>query len=104
MNLPVRSLVAALMVSLLTGGWLAAQEDVADIPSQDLHAGKDKNKHYFLIGLPKDGKEPKKGYGLVVVLPGGSGSADFHPFIKRIYKHAIPEGYLLAQKVVSWKC
>jgi len=56
-----------------------------------------------LIEPPKDIKAPKKGYGLLVVLPGGSGMADFHPFIKRIYKHAIPEGYLLAQPVaVKW--
>jgi predicted esterase len=38
-----------------------------------------------------------------VVLPGGPGSADFHPFVKRIYKNALPDGYLVAQPVaVKW--
>jgi predicted esterase len=97
--------IAALLVSLFAGYRLMAQddEDVADIPSQDLRVGKDKNKRYFLIGPPKDAKAPKKGYGLVVVLPGGPGSAEFHPFIKRIYKNAMLEGYLVAQPVaVKW--
>jgi predicted esterase len=96
----MRFLVVVLpLLALFAGGRLVAQEDVADIPSQDLRAGKDENKRYFLIGPLKDVKAPKKGYGLVVVLPGGPGSADFHPFVKRIYKHATPEGYLLAQPV-----
>jgi predicted esterase len=104
MGIPLRFLViAALSVALLTGRRLAAQDDVADVASQDLRAGKDEQKRYFLIEPPKDAKAPKKGYGLLVVLPGGDGSADFHPFIKRIYKNSVPEGYLLAQPVaVKW--
>jgi predicted esterase len=104
MSLHVRVLiVTSLLVSLLAGRRLAAQDDVADIASQDLRIGKDENKRYFLIEPPKDAKAPKKGYGLLIVLPGGTGSADFHPFVKRIYKNAIPEGYLLAQPVaVKW--
>jgi predicted esterase len=95
--------VAALLVSLLTGRRLAAQDDVADVVSQDLRAGKDEHKRYFLIGPPKGAKAPKNGYGLLVVLPGGDGSADFHPFVKRVYKNAVPEGYVLAQPVaVKW--
>jgi predicted esterase len=103
MNRQARFLFAALAVSLLTGRWLAAQEDVADIASQDLRAGKDENKRYFLIGPARGARAPKKGYGLLIVLPGGPGSADFHPFVKRIYKHAVPPGYVLAQPVaVKW--
>jgi predicted esterase len=91
------------LVAVLSGGRLAAQEDVADIPSQDLRAGKDANKRYFLIGPAKDGQPPARGYRLLVVLPGGPGSASFHPFVKRIYRYAVPEGYLVAQPVaVSW--
>ena len=38
-----------------------------------------------------------------MVLPGGDGSADFHPFVKRIFKNAVPEGYVLAQPIaVKW--
>lgn len=81
----------------------AADDDVADVPSQDLRAGKDEKKRYFLVGPPKEAKVPKKGYGLLVVMPGGDGGADFHPFVKRIYKNSVPEGYVLAQPVaVKW--
>jgi predicted esterase len=95
--------VAPVLLALFLGQRLAAQDDVADVNSQDLRAGKDESKRYFLIGPDKNAKAPQNGYGLVVVLPGGDGSADFHPFIKRIYKNAVPEGYLLAQPIaVKW--
>jgi predicted esterase len=95
--------VALISVFVLSDQRLAAQDDVADIVSQDLRAGKEERKRYFLIEPSKSVEVPKKGYGLLVVLPGGDGSADFHPFIKRIYKNAVPEGYVLAQPVaVQW--
>ena len=104
MDRSVRFLVAAaLSATLLTGPRLAAQDDVADVVSRDLRAGKDEHKRYFLIEPAKTAKAPAKGYGLLVVLPGGDGSAEFHPFVKRIYKNAVPEGFLLAQPVaVKW--
>jgi hypothetical protein len=84
----------------LTG---ADDDDVADIPSQDLRAGKDADKRYFLVGPLKGVKEPKDGFGLLIVMPGGPGSADFHPFVKRIYKNSVPETFLVAQPVaVKW--
>jgi predicted esterase len=96
-------LIVALGATLFLGGRLTAQDDVADIISQDLRIGKDEHKRYFLIEPGKGAKAPEKGYGLLVVLPGGDGSADFHPFVKRIFKNAVPEGYLLAQPVaVKW--
>jgi predicted esterase len=95
--------LALLFAFLFSCQPLAAQEDVADVPSQDLRADKDENKRYFLVGLQNGARAPEKGYGLLVVLPGGDGGADFHPFVKRIYKHAVPEGYVLAQPVaVKW--
>jgi predicted esterase len=73
------------------------------VPSRDLRAGGDAQKRYFLIGPAKDAKSPDAGRGLVVILPGGDGSADFHPFVKRIFKYALPDGYLAAQPVaVNW--
>src|SRR5262249_26314532 len=81
----------------------AQPDDVADVLSQDLRAGKDENKRYFLIGPRKDAKPSAAGFGLIVILPGGPGSADFHPFVKRIFKYAVPDGYLVAQPVaVKW--
>jgi RNA polymerase sigma factor (sigma-70 family) len=73
--------------------------DVVDILSRELKAADDPNKRYFLIGPRKKARPPAKGYGLVVIMPGGDGSADFHPFVKRIFKYALPEGYLVAQPV-----
>jgi predicted esterase len=81
----------------------AGQDDVADVPSKDLSAGKDPQKRYFLIGPAKDVRTPNDGFGLVVILPGGDGSADFHPFVKRLFKNALPRGYLAAQPVaLKW--
>jgi predicted esterase len=95
---------AAILFALaLAGSRAIAQDDVADIASQDLRAGEDEHKRYFLIEPDKNAAASKPSCGLLIVLPGGNGSADFHPFIKRIYKHAVPEGYLLAQPVaMKW--
>jgi predicted esterase len=97
---------------LLAACWLSStslaradddDDDVKDVPAQDLKIGKDENKRYFLIGPMKDAKAPTAGFGLIVVMPGGPGTADFHPFVKRIYKNALPEGYIVAQPVaVKW--
>ena len=98
-----RVCVVVLMLLAVVAGAYGQAEDVADIPSQDLRVGGDENKRYFLIGPKRGAREPREGYGLVVVMPGGSGTADFHPFVKRIYKHALPERYLVAQPVaVKW--
>jgi predicted esterase len=76
-----------------------AQEDVADVPSQALYAEGDSHKQYFLIGSRKDTSPPKEGYRLLLILPGGDGSAEFHLFCKRIYKFALDSNYLVAQLV-----
>jgi predicted esterase len=104
MSFVQRSIVVSfLLVGLLPGRELGAQEDVADIAAQDLLINGDKQQRYFLIGPHQDAPAPANGYGLVVVLPGGDGSADFHPFIKRIFKHSVPPGYVLAHPVaVKW--
>jgi predicted esterase len=73
--------------------------DVADIPTQDLRLGKDEMKRYLLDGPRKDEKQPKDGFGLLVVMPGGDGGANFHVFVKKVYKNAVPEGFLVVQPV-----
>jgi predicted esterase len=96
--------LSALLSFTLATAAASAQEDVANVPSRDLVAGKDEQKRYFLIGPRKGSNQPKQGYGLIVILPGGPGTADFHPFVKRIFKNAVPEGYLVAQPVaVKWR-
>lgn len=74
-------------------------EDVPDIPAEDRRAQDDPFKRYILIGGRGDQSAPPEGYKVLLVLPGGSGSPDFHPFIKRIYRHVLSDEYLLAQIV-----
>ena len=81
----------------------ATPDDIADVDSQKLHAGDDAKKTYLLIHARDTAEPPEAGYKLLVVLPGGDGSEAFHPFVKRIYKRGLPEGYLVAQLVaVKW--
>lgn len=73
------------------------------MPSQDLRVGGDEAKRYFLIGPHPEAKRPESGFGLVVVLPGGGGGANFHPFVKQIFESALPEDFLAAQAVApTW--
>jgi predicted esterase len=80
-----------------------AQQDTEEaeekIAAEKRHAGDDEHKTYFLIGPKNGAKAPAKGYRLLLVLPGGDGSADFHPFVKRIALHACGDDYLVAQLV-----
>lgn len=77
----------------------AAEDGSAGIPSRDLRAADNPKMRYFLIGPRPDARRPKRGYRLLIVLPGGDGGADFHPFVKRIAENALPDSYLVAQPV-----
>lgn len=78
-------------------------DDVSGIPAIDVLIGGDVKKRYFLIGLDDDVPEPQDGYRLLVVLPGGDGSAAFSPFVRRIYQNVLNEKWLIAQMVApSW--
>ena len=46
-------------------------------------------------------KESESGNALLVVLPGGNGSADFHPFVSRIHANSLAEDFALAQPVAK---
>jgi predicted esterase len=92
-------IASSLLLQLMSGSFALAQEDVADVPCQDLRLGGNDQQRYFLIGADDAKVPPRKGDGLLVVLPGGDGSADFNPFVKRIWKNALPPGYLVAQLV-----
>lgn len=101
-HIPLTSLVASSML-LLCGTPAPSQADVADVASQERLVDEDENMRYFLIGANPDEKKTAKPKGLVVIMPGGNGGADFLTFVKRIYKNAVPEGYLVAQPVsVMW--
>jgi predicted esterase len=72
---------------------------VAEVPSLDLVAGEHERMRYFLIGADEHAEAPKAGFKLLLVLPGGDGGADFNPFVRRIWKGALDETYLVAQLV-----
>lgn len=86
------------MVVLFGVAPVFAQNDVADIESTNHQIGQNDKQQYFLIP-PKSKKTPQDGNALLIILPGGDGSADFHPFIKRIFKNAVPDDYAVAQPI-----
>ena len=63
----------------------------------EVAAGKGKG-NYLYVG-PR--KESESGNALLVVLPGGTGSADFHPFVSRIHANSLAEDFALAQPVAK---
>ena len=93
----VTAFLAACAVAGRANGAQAA-DDLASIPSVEKTIAGQKDQRYFLIGDAKRAG-PAGAFGLLLVLPGGDGSAEFNPFVKRIYANALPDGYLVAQLV-----
>ena len=58
----------------------------------------------YLLVSPQEGVQPPaEGFGLLVVMPGGDGSADFHPFVRRIHANSLNDSFLVAQPLaVKW--
>ncbi|MGL6194212.1 MAG: hypothetical protein ACRC2T_05260, partial [Thermoguttaceae bacterium] len=81
-----------------------ADSDVADVPAELLCVTENDNMRYFLIGVDSKKPAPESGYQLVIVMPGGDGSADFHPFVRRIWKYAMAESnFIIAQPIaLKW--
>lgn len=98
--MPMPRLCAVVILAVLfAAAQFVAAADSGDVPSQDLVVKENQQQRYFLIGPGPEPKSPAKGFGLILVLPGGDGSDDFHPFVKRIYQQAVPDGFLVAQLV-----
>ncbi len=90
-----------LCVSVLTmfvGRPTLAQDEVEGVRAVKRALDSDKLE-YFLIGSTEKLKTPEHGYKLLIVMPGGDGSAEFQPFIKNIYKNALDHDYLVIQLV-----
>ena len=85
------------LLGLLT--MLGMQDNGTEVPVQTLYAGDDRQKMYLLIGAGKESPPPKEGYRLLLILPGGDGSAEFLPFCRRIYQYALNRHYIVAQLV-----
>jgi predicted esterase len=67
-------------------------------------AGGDSKQQYFLMRHRKPAKQPAR-YGLVVVVPGGPGTAEFLPFGANVLTAvAIPDDFLVAELVApQWR-
>ena len=74
-----------------------AQEEPATPPVTTID--EDEHKRYVLHGPGEDAEEPKDGWKLLVVMPGGDGSADFAPFVGRIRENALDDEWLIAQMI-----
>lgn len=68
-------------------------------PDRDLLVGDDPDKRYFLMGPKAADTEPEEGWGLILVLPGGPGGADFHGWVRERYDDWVDRGYVMAQLV-----
>ena len=75
------------------------KDDDPELPIKDLRAGKDEKKRYVVIGPQKGAKEPKDGWKTLFVLPGGTGGADFHGFVKNVARQVFSDEYLVVQLV-----
>lgn len=77
-----------------------AAENGAGVPAQELRAGRDEKKRYFLIGGAEKGPPPPAdGYGLLVVVPDGGDSAASLPRVRRIRERALDDRWVVAQAV-----
>lgn len=94
-----RFAIAAIL--LLTAGPAIAQIPAAVEPSravQDRIAGGDPMKRYFLIQHKR--QNPPKEFGLLLVLPGGPGNAEFLPFCANVLtEYGVPNDVLAAELV-----
>ncbi len=52
---------------------------------------------YLLVSPDTKVAKPQNGYPLLLILPGGDGSADFHPFVKAIHQYALAGRFAVAQ-------
>ncbi|HEY5909978.1 MAG TPA: protein kinase, partial [Verrucomicrobiae bacterium] len=77
----------------------AETDDVANVLAQEKLANGDSNQRFFLIGPKPGDAPPTNGYSLLLVLPGGDGGSGFVTFVKRIYLHAVPAHYIVAELI-----
>jgi predicted esterase len=84
--------------------WKRPPEILDGISVQRCFAGGNRKQQYFLIRHSKPAKPPKQ-YGLVVVVPGGPGTAEFLPFCANVLAAvAIPDDFVVAELVApQWR-
>lgn len=85
-------------------GGEAAQGELFEVQRAERLVDGDANKRYFLIQTAPAEERPEDGWKLLLVLPGGDGSAEFGDWVQRIATEACPDGYLVAQLVAPvWR-
>jgi hypothetical protein len=65
-------------------------EDMADVRSKGFSIPGHEVLQYVLIGSKEKRLAPQNGYRVLVVMPGGDGSAEVTPFFYIGYKHRVP--------------
>lgn len=90
-------LLLALALPLAAARGQAADAETLP-PADERRAEADEHKRYFLIA-PRAKKPPKEGCALLLVLPGGDGSAEFKAFVQRIAANATDDDWVVAHLV-----
>lgn len=67
-------------------------------PGREVRVDGDAQQRYLLHG-PRSDTPPKDGYRVLLVLPGGDGSADFAWFVHALATRALDERYLVAELI-----
>ncbi len=95
-------LLAAVGLMTTTAYGQRGTDEFEGFTAEERTAGGNDKMRYVLMS--RDADEPGgDGYKLVLILPGGDGSADFTPFCRRIHKNALPPGYVAAQLIApAW--
>ena len=89
------------MIATMVLALTACPCPVQDDPPAPLEVtiGGDEHKRYLLHGGSKDAKAPASGWKVLVVMPGGDGSAEFAPFVGRIRENVLGKDWLLVQLI-----
>lgn len=79
-----------------------APETPKTVTVEDLLVDGDRDKRYFL--MTPEGDAPEPGRPVLVVLPGGDGSADFRAFVETIARRHTPADFAIVQPVAPvWR-
>jgi hypothetical protein len=109
-----RSAMRLVAVVALVTAFLSGQQSRPSLPKPDetdpknpvwdMRARKNENERYFQIGPAKEDRQPKDGWRLLLVIPGGDGSPDFMGFVRNIRANVLGEKWIVAELVApKWK-
>jgi len=103
-----RALVPLAILLLLASSAASGSDEQAagnakpDVVSEEVRLGKHEQDRYFRISRP-NAKAPRKGFAVLVILPGGDGGPDFRPFCENIFRQHCGPDWVAAQVVsVKW--